>query len=379
MFPPDIPERGAELLAGPFPGRDLLAASPVFRNEFTMLDVSAPANVHPPFSAVLVAIPAKLLGLRGSYLFAFAILSLMLAASAFMVLRELGMPHSGPLVVAVAGLLFGWHAAIAGIRSAHPGILLCFLVVLSWVLLRRGKPWQSGILIGIAACIQAYPAFILLYFLFRHRRAFVGACVTVCVITAAIVLTAAEGTFLEWWKSAGLISQQFIGVRRNLSLAGMTSYFMKGMGVSINPSWVGFVLLSALSAVLMLLMRPWKFAENTPKRIDIEISLFMTVMLLASPLCWTRYLPMLILPIVVLLKYWITEPPSWKQPAMLGALLLFTIPDLTLEWIHTALVRVIGFPLSWLLTSAITYSVIAIAVWLAAVQRGLAGERHAAH
>src|SRR5581483_7187098 len=93
------------------------------------------------------------------------ILSLVsLAASAWLILYQLGMPFSLWDLLPAATLLLlchpFWHQMVHG----QMNFMLLLLLTGTWAADRTGRPIWAGVLLAVAAAIKIYPAFLLLYF-----------------------------------------------------------------------------------------------------------------------------------------------------------------------------------------------------------------------
>jgi Glycosyltransferase family 87 len=176
MYPGNLPELGVAELSAPLPGREALRKLAIFQGELDAATFSpAPGNAHPPLLGIVLAAPVFLLGLRGSFLFVLLLSVLLLYVSAAAILRELF--PSQPLIPRYAAIAFviGWYPAAAALREAQPAIILFALITVAWLLLRRNRPYPAGGAIGLAACLQAFPALLVLFLAIRCRRAFVSA------------------------------------------------------------------------------------------------------------------------------------------------------------------------------------------------------------
>lgn len=329
LYPRDLAAIGADAVANePFPGKAWLESNPVFRGEFSRLAETAPANAHPPIVGVLLGVPAELLGLRGTYILVALGLMWMVLWSVKVILREYDLKPSTWQWLALIGLLAGWHPLNAAIRSAQPGILLLGLVVGGWAALRNARQLLGGVLIGLAACIQAFPLLLVAYLAVRRPVAFVASLLTIAGVTAIVAAIAPQGTGTEWSTTMAWIAPQFVGVPENLSLTGLTTRVGRMLGQDpnfrlVSVAWIAFV---GLAAAVLLLPGRWVVRSN--EVLDRELALAVGLMLLLSPLAWTRYLPLLLLPLVTVAL--IIRHDTRSGRGVLGlvvALLLLSIPD----------------------------------------------------
>ena len=369
LYPADMPAMGAAVVAAPMAGRQWLESNPILRPEFDMLAITAPANAHPPFLGLLSVPALAAFGLRGGFLATSIFSAVLLCLSLFLIVRELFPTPSNARFLAILGLTFGWHSVSSLLRSAQPAVLLLFLILISWLLLRRGRPWAAGIPIGIAACIQAFPALLLLYFALRYWRSLLSALATVAAISLSVWACTIPGTFLQWLATVDLISRDFIPSRLNLSLAGIFVGFARSLHLPVDAKLIGLLSLALVAAILAIWLKPWIRVQESIQRLDVEFALFTVAMLLASPLFWSRYLAILLLPLVILLRYRSSPSQPCTPFALLWVLLALSIPDLTLEALNSSLSTILGPPLAWLLSSLVTLAVLILSLWTARLPR----------
>lgn len=342
LYPQDLATIGAEAVTNePFPGRSWLESNPVFRGEFLHLTETAPANAHPPIVGVVLGVPAELLGLRGTYLIVALGLMWLVLWSVRVILREYDLNPSTWQWLALIGLLAGWHPLNAAIRSAQPGILLLGLVVGGWAALRNARQVLAGVLIGLAACIQAFPLLLVAYLAVRRQAAFVASLLTIAGVTAIVAAITPPGTSTEWGTTMAWIAPQFVGVTENMSLTGLTIRSARSVGHDPDFKVValGWMTLVVFAGVALLL--PGRWMTRSRDVLDREVGLGVALMLLLSPLTWTRYFPLLLLPIVTASIIVAKGADNFaKVGGLIVALLMLSIPDGTVvalaKWLDSA-------------------------------------------
>jgi hypothetical protein len=366
MYPRDLPQMGVVELSAPIKGREELQKLPVIRNEFnTLTNPPAPANAHPPVLGITLAIPVLVLGLRGSFVFVLLLSAFFLYISVLAILRELFPTLAFCESWAVMGLIFGWYPVGTAFRSGQPSIILFALIAAGWLMLRRNKPWIAGGAIGLAACLHAFPALLTLYFLFRSRRAFFSAIGTITLLCVTAAALAVPHTFREWLDTADRNSEIFVPKIGNLSVAGLITSFSSGAGWSGHVKIVASAALVVIAGALVFFLWPWNLRKLRLERLDVEYSVFVAAMLLASPISWGRYLPIMLLPLAVLIRNWRQQPPAWGIPALLAALVFMSLSDSTIDWLHGWFTLHSGFAIGWLAAAMPSFSILAILLWLA--------------
>jgi len=379
MYPQDLPRMGTAELSAAIPGREVLRRLPIVHDELNSLtEAPAPANAHPPLVGIVLAVPVLVLGLRGSFVLVLLLSIVLMYLTMAAILHELFMPLRRVELYALMGLVFGWYPVGAALRSGQPAIVLFALITAGWLMLRRNRPWIAGAAIGLAACIHAFPALFLLYFAIRWRRALVAGLGTIALLTAAAAGLTTRGTFRQWLNTADALAQRFVPRVGNLSVAGQVTTFCRGAGWSVSANAVAPVMLLVIAVALAVFLRPWNRGNLGLERLDAEYSVFAAAMLLASPMSWVRYLPIMLLPVAVVIRNWRQRPPAWAPPALLAALLFLSVPDATLFWAYGWLARNLGFAAAWLGAAMSSLSILAILFWLRSPRSPAAGADRAA-
>lgn len=369
MYPRDLPRLGIVELSAPVAGRQELERLPIVRRELrTLTEAPASANAHPPCLGIALAGPVRLLGLRGSFVFVFALSVLLLSLSVVAILRELFPALPLGRLCAVMGLLFCWYPVGTALRSGQPGIILLALITAGWMMLRRHRPRLAGGAIGLAACLHVFPALLLLYFAIRSRRAFVSAVGTITLLSAAAAAVTVPATFQQWISTMDMIAQRFVPRAGNLSLAGLITGFGSGIGWAAHVEIVAPAMLLIVSGALALYLWPWNRHSLPPRRLDTEYSVFVAAMLLASPISWGRYLPIMLLPLGVLMRDGRCRRPK-RTAALLAALVCLSLPDAAFFLMYNWLTRTLGFAAGWLLDALPPFSILAILLWLGSSAR----------
>lgn len=369
MYPRNLPEMGFAELSAPLPGREALRKLSIFQGELNTATFSpAPGNAHPPVLGILLATPVLLLGLRGSFLFILSLSVVLLYVTVAAIVRELF--PSLPLVARCAAMafVFGWYPVAAALREGQPAIILFSLTTAAWLMLRRNRPrnreWIAGGAIGLAACLQAFPALLMLFCAIRYRRAFVSALGTIALLSLAAATVAVKGTFQQWLNSMDVISRGSVSNPANLSVAGRIAGFSRSMGWDEHVNIVAPAVFLILAGALVFFLKGWNRFGEQPETTDVEYSVFVTAMLLASPVTWERYLPVMLLPLAVLVRNWRPRQAGWELSAFLAALFFMSFSTSAFMRTYHLLTGSLGFITGWLAISAPSFSMMAILFWL---------------
>jgi hypothetical protein len=299
--------------------RNLLEGQPIYRDPVEAMeeylgarpDKSDPAdqfvlkyNAHPPLSVLLV-FPLAWMDYADALL-AWNLASLaLLAICLYVIVRQL---H---LRVTLLGLLMGWGLILFCNPFRHQmtqgqlNMILLALIVGGWALERSDWPVAAGALLGLAAALKLFPAFLLIYFAVRGRwRVVLGGIAAVLLATGLSFLVLVRdtywiyfhevvphvATYKDWWVNASLP-----GLWNKLFLAdsGHVLPLVRSPGLYWSMLLLSGIL---LGAVFLRAIR----SASTQREHDLTFSLAVIGMLLAGPITWDHGLMLLLVPIMVL-------------------------------------------------------------------------------
>lgn len=287
-------------------------------------------NSHPP-SSVLLAVPLAWLDYPDAFL-AWNLLSLAaLAASIWIVVRQLRIAFSPWSLLPVVTLLLVCNPLRHQVFQGQLNLVLLLLLTGTWAAARSGRSACAGVLLAAATTIKIFPGFLFVYFLLRRRWEAVAAgtvgLISITVVTAAIVGPQAYRSYL-----VDVIPHigQFHGEWLNASLAGFwCKLFDAGAEILVlKGAWRGTALArlgTLLScAVVVAVLVPVIWRARTQSDRDRAFGSAVVAMLLLSPTTWDHYFLLLLVPLAVM---WIDLPPR-------GLVRWAFIAGIALLWIH---------------------------------------------
>jgi len=279
-----------------------------------------PRNAHPP-TTVLLVLPLGPLDYPNA-VFAWNLISLAaFFASLWIIRRELAIPISGWSVVPLVTLLLICNPFRQQFNMAQLNLVLLLLLTGCWAAQRNNRPGWAGVLLGIAAAIKLFPAFLFFYFVVRRQW---KAVTTGIISLAAFMLLTVSVLGIEAFKSYGNEVIPRVAIYRiswlNGSLSGVwTKLFdpytdgeqFHPVIKRLEPLWrspalarVGTWL--SYGVVLAVLARIVSRARSRAER-DLAFGADMIAMLLFSPIIWDHYLLLLTIPLAVI---WVRLPKS---------------------------------------------------------------------
>ncbi len=239
-------------------------------------------------------------------------------------------PQAAALIAAALMLPYVYACAVLG----NVGLLLLFLIVTCWFLARRGHPVVAGAALGLATLIKLLPAALIVYFLLRRQwRVAAAAVATVLVLGLGWPLLSL-GPSRTWREHAAFYGRAIQGhsatstiladkpIKANFSNSALPVVLRRLLSpinggkdsevllvnVANLPRPVilnayrallaGMVAASILVAVHGVLRRGGLAAARSDADDGWTFATWCCLMLLASPLVWTHYLPLVYWPLV---------------------------------------------------------------------------------
>ena len=276
-------------------------------------------NAHPP-SSVLLSLPFGLLSFPTAFA-AWNLLSLLaLAASIILTWGTLRprIPKWAVLaLVAGAGLSYPLRQNLVHGQS---GLFLLLLMTAAWRADRSGRAWRAGTLIGVAAVIKLFPAYLVAYFLLAGRwRAAVAGAASAAVLTGVTAVVLGPGTFTVYAGEVLPVTSRFATAWSNLSLTGLwLKLFDQATvfdGLLVEPllqsrgtAWA-LVLVSAAILTAAAVRLAWRERATGPA--DGSFAAALVIMVLISPVTWGHYFVLLLMPVVYLWTMTTAGPRRW--------------------------------------------------------------------
>jgi len=269
--------------------------------EFANVPQVVRIQAHPPFM-ILSFIPFYyLFGLHGSSL-AFALLSIgFLLLMLFVIDREVRFDWDWKQKALVVFLLLSCEPMSWVLRAGQTGALLSLLITLSWYWLHKARFIASGIALGAAIALKLFPTLLLVYFLLRARLGFAAALVTTLALNCLAAACFGFGAFVEYARTAHLDAAAHAGAFDNCSLYQALNQVSSIISLPVLGSFGFYVgVCVCLVAVVCFEMLRKNPDDATARDSDVAFSLFVVGMCLLSPLCWSHYFVILLLPLAVL-------------------------------------------------------------------------------
>jgi hypothetical protein len=314
-------------------------------------------NGHPPV-AVLLALPLRSLDYRTAH-FVWNLASVApLIAAMWLVLGRWGLNLPASSWAYVGAILLLSSPLARQVDAGQLNLLLLFFITGGWVALRNGRDRTARVLLGTAAAVKLFPAFLFLFPLVLGRwRVIAAGGVTFLTLnaTAAAVLgidvfrdfatlvLPELRTFQDWWL--------------NFSLTG---FFRKLLYVTSGhsvPFWQNAPLCFTLIGICTLgvtVAAGWKIRTSAGQgetdastddglpersvghspniRLDVAFAVCLIANLLVTPITWDHYFVLLVLPILI---FWKVAASTGRRVFLMVCVLLLSI---NVQWIWNPLI-----------------------------------------
>ncbi len=306
---------------------------------------------HPPAFLLLVA-PFVLLPIAwGAALWDLVALGAIVAGLALLASELHLRPRPWHLALAL-GLLIVWPPLLGTLLEAQISPILFLLCTLAWRWSRQGKTGWAGAALGVAAGIRLFPALAVLYFAVRRDGRAVLAAAGAFLVSELLALPVigVSGLVAYVTREAPSTNAEWMLNAHNVSLWGLAGLLFAGNTLTRPlidaPGLARACAEVTLGALLVVLVARTFAHRHTSFAADEGTFLaYVPAMLLASPLTWTHYFVVLLLPIVVLAARagWLptheaqarATGSSWPGWCLAGALACIWINDVVARMVQT--------------------------------------------
>jgi hypothetical protein len=276
------------------------------------VECEAPYNAHPPPSVLIVLPPA---GLSFSDAMLAWNLASLAALAAGLAILAAGLRVPGRWVPPALVLLPLGLPVYGNLQQGQLTPMLFALIAAAWAVDRSGRPAAAGVLVGTAAALKLFPAYLLVVFAARRSwRALLAAAATFAAWNGAAILVLGWRPYRDYLHV--VLHQQEL-VRSwacNLSIAGFWhKLFDPAAEVALAPCLcesptLARLGLAASDLAITAIVAAIVHRARTPEQRDLSFATAVSAMLLASPVTWDISMLLLLLPIGLLARAAGTSP-----------------------------------------------------------------------
>ncbi|MBU0637810.1 MAG: DUF2029 domain-containing protein [Planctomycetes bacterium] len=270
---------------------------------------------------------------------------------------------------AALGLMFAYVHSCGVLGAA--GLLLLFLIVATWFLVERGREWEAGLPLGFAALIKLLPLVLIVFFLLKRRWRVAATSLGVFVVLGMglpLVMLGLDETIAQHREFRRRAVEEHsayttifaaqprkakynnnalpIVLRRLLSPVNADpdeerpGFFVNVATLPPPVIWSIYLVIvaGALGATaLVTLQRPRGWPPESLEdifEVRAQYGQWCCLMLIATPLMWTHYLPLVYWPLALLADRVERTRRAARRPCRLSyaALVLWLIGVLLLAW-----------------------------------------------
>jgi hypothetical protein len=261
-------------------------------------------NGHPP-TAVLLVLPLGRLKYSDALLVWNLASLAAFGASVALIILELRLRISPWTILPAVLLLLICFPFRQHIRIGQLNLVLLMLITAAWAADRRGHPWWAGALIGAATAVKLFPGFIAIYWLTRRQwRPLFAATLAFATLTAVTGLVLGPNALVSYVNKALPALRPSWSAWGNLSVSSVwlklfdpaATEYIDPLFRSTTLAWLAVCLSSA--AIIVTLIR-------STLRTDADLGFVLTIMamLLVSPVTWSHYLVLLLLPGLIIWQH----------------------------------------------------------------------------
>jgi Glycosyltransferase family 87 len=251
------------------------------------------------------------------------------------------------------------------------------LVLASFLSFRRKKDIWSGTLLAIAGLIKIPLLFPILYFCLKKRwQIVISFFVTLFAITGLSILVFGLSLHLVWFKECILaFSGQVFAAYNVQSVDAFLIRLLTDTPIDaakyIQGDWLFKLLRYGIFSLLIggTLLVCWRSRHITSTEVEnLEFSSFLCLTLLISPISWTHYYLLLLLPIALYLGRQLSIPSQWHWSALMtSSILLVMTPNV--RNVPTAHPIIVAFTRHFLVSHYFWGGVLLLGVLLASLLR----------
>ncbi|HZW31553.1 MAG TPA: glycosyltransferase family 87 protein [Isosphaeraceae bacterium] len=263
-------------------------------------------NAHPPASVFLVLPLGRLAYLDAVLAWNLVSIAALLASLAIV---AAGLPELKALWLPAAALLPFCMPVYGNLQQCQLNLALLLMVTAAWALDRSGRPVAAGMLVGAAAAIKLFPAYLVVYLVARGRwRAVLGAAASFLTLNLATAAVLGRQSYDDYLHIVLPYMRVFPTLGFNFSFAGFWNKLFNpaAEGGVVIPLWASpavarcGTLLSDLVATAIVAAVAYR--ARTPARRDLAFGAAVTAMLLVAPMTWDISMVFLLVPIALIAR-----------------------------------------------------------------------------
>jgi hypothetical protein len=271
-------------------------------------------------------------------------------------------------------LVLSWQPVIASVRLGQFSIAVAVLVTLFWPLARENNLVSAALCLALACSMKLYPLLFFPFLFLVWRRALVLSASFYLGGLASCLLFMSPAALLDYLKTANAISSGYSLGAVNVSLLARVNELALATVPKLQP------LLRIVAAVVFLAAALIFWFMRTSRRRftsmnldpgiswDADVAIVCCLCCLLSPVAWTHYFAILLLPCVLLLTgnqiHRRSDPDAGAWAGRMLILLLLSVSDRLVWGLQGMLTTRTSLLAAMLLSAFPTYALAALVLAL---------------
>ena len=282
---------------------------------------------HPPFEALLLS-PLGALPYQTAY-FIWGLINLAIWVTLPWLLRPYAHVPKEPLAYFTLWMLFAPLGA--AMFEGQSSLLVLLLYSLSFICLKRGRDFQSGLALGFALFKFQFVVPFALIFILRRKWSFLKGFLSSAAVLAVLSLAAVGGQGFSRYLHLLTSVASHPDNSSYGAVVGMATVvgFVHALFGRVLGKSVSFLVVAAISGWLVLwAAQEWSSAEKAgdPRGSDLAFAASVVISLVTGFHMFTHDLSPLMLAMLLVAAHVAHSDRKWLRYALLGCLTLFWIP-----------------------------------------------------
>jgi hypothetical protein len=239
-------------------------------------------------------------------------------------------------MVLVTLVVLAWPPFWEGLITGQFMTLLLMLMVLTWRALLAGYQAIAGLLLGFSLALKfmGWPILLFLLLCKKWRASTATGCTIILIYTLTALTIGLEPIIYYFQEVGSNVESLYRTAAPNFSIWSVGWRLFSGTEtlalntIEAPPFFEVQSLAPFISLLLLLLILTLGFIlANQSKQVDSSFAILICVSVLASPVTWSHYLVLLLLPMAVVSKYLlINRMPTGQSLFFVLICFLFLIP-----------------------------------------------------
>jgi hypothetical protein len=284
-------------------------------------------NLNPPHFALLTA-PFWYLSYQQAFVLWLASGLACLVLSLRIVWQELQYPRSRRLMLVVGAAVLSCAPFVLVASTGELTYFLLLPLTLGWRAARQDRWGAAGLWLGACASIKLFLLLFLPWLLLQRRwKAALGFLAAIVVMVTMGAAVFGVESYWQWRQTLALVG--WWGLPMNASLAGVVHRVWTSGGASAQ--WLAAI---GGGLVAVLTLGCLRSPTAGSRQVDTGMAAVLLGALLASPLGWVYYVPLLLGPLLGWLQAFSRSDANWRWwvPILVAGVCLFVPDEVLAAW-----------------------------------------------